>query len=122
LDTFTVKEFFEDATRGEVLFLNKALKRLVEIHNLPVVKATLAGERFPSNHWPFKLVEHACALLVGLRRGESRDDLIRSYVEYPALKGWGLTPYYDGEWEEFATQLGVDVYNQVEVSDSDATL
>ena len=32
------------------------------------------------------------------------------YIDYPHNKGWGLAPYYSGEWEDYAAELGLDPY------------
>lgn len=116
-DYFAVKEIFKDITRGEILFLNKGLKHLLDLREEKRPPDTyLPGETYPSHQYPSWMVDHACALLVGHREFEDKGchfgftslaDIMDIYIDYPQSKGWDKTPFYNGEWEGYARYLGL---------------
>jgi len=111
-ETYTVKELFgNDLTRKEIMFLNKWLKKLMELEKRPMLlRRTVFGDSYPSNQWPKWTAHYACGLLVGLRNldnehgyGVDENDVGDRYVLMPQRK-WGA-PNYSGEWED-SEELG----------------
>lgn len=113
-NVFTLKDIFKDITLSELQFMNTALKKCLSLHSVePLPKVIRAGDTWPSNQWPTETKDIACSLLVAFRKlgrrvsARSKQEIVEKYVEYTAIKWGKFIPFYDGEWEDFAQELGV---------------
>lgn len=130
---WTLKETFPDITHVELAWMNKTLKRYLELAGKPMLpKVTAPGDRFPSNQWPYEMGKVACAYLDGHReaskgkppvgadwseqgayewnRQRALEELLETHEM--ALDKWGFgIPYYDGgDWTDWPQALvfGID--------------
>jgi len=79
---FTIKELYQDTTRSEIIFLNKRLKRILELKKAdPPPKITIPGEAWPSNQWPAWSEVYACAFLMAFRRASGDKEILENAIK-----------------------------------------
>jgi len=80
---FTIKELYQDTTRSEIIFLNKRLKRILELKKAETPpKITIPGEAWPSNQWPIWSSAYASAFLIAFRKASGDKETLEDAIKY----------------------------------------